>query len=65
MHPIATKDIKWIEGSKEDIKKIVDKVQKIDTESPSSKIEENSDGNNSTMAKLKNFVKKAVDCCIE
>ncbi len=65
MHLIDTKDIKWIEDSKEDIKKIVDKVQEINKESPSSKIEENSDESNSTMAKLKNFVKKAVDCCIE
>lgn len=61
MNMINVDDVKWIEDSKEDIKKIRDKVEIIDEKDI--KIEKKDDVG--TISKMKNFVKKAVNCCIE
>lgn len=72
MNLISTKDIKWVEKSKEDIKNIAEKIEnlEIDKEDEEDDDNGNSGGENtekkeSTISKLKNFVKKAVNCCIE
>jgi len=69
MNLIDTKDVKWIESSKEKIKDIVDKIKETKSEKEevivNTEKEKKSDDKTSTINKLKNFVKKAVDCCIE
>lgn len=61
MNMINVDDVKWIEDSKEDIKNIRDKIEIInDKDIKVEKKEE--DG---AISKMKNFVKKAVNCCIE
>lgn len=66
MNMLNVDEVKWIEDSKKDIEKIKDKVKNIDeviTEAESA----NTDGANEggAISKMKNFVKKAVNCCIE
>ena len=59
-------DVKWIEDSFEDVKKLTKelnanvKADEAKTEPAEVKTEKNS-----AFAKMKNFVRKAVDCCIE
>lgn len=69
MNLIDAKDVKWIESSKETIKNIVEKINdsksKQENTTISAEKEKKSDEKLSTIDKLKNFVKKAVDCCIE
>lgn len=66
MNLIDTKDIKWVESSKDEIKNIVDKVSEINTENNTKEnTETNQENKISPLTKLKNFVKKAVNCCIE
>lgn len=69
MNLIDVKDVKWIESSKEKIKGIVDKINETKSEKEevivNTEKENKSDSKISTIDKLKNFVKKAVDCCIE
>lgn len=57
MNLISTKDIKWVESPKEDVENI--------TANKDTKAEHNTENQTSTLSKLKNFVKKAVNCCIE
>ncbi|MDD2840560.1 MAG: hypothetical protein PHY80_05620 [Rickettsiales bacterium] len=73
MNIISTKDIKWVETSKDEIKNIISKsktkeeVENINTNNieTTNTNEENLNNKISTIDKLKNFVKKAVNCCIE
>ena len=61
MNMINVDDVKWIEDSKEDIKNIRDKIEIIDNKDI--KVEKKED--DGAISKMKNFVKKAVNCCIE
>ena len=71
MNLISTKDIKWVEKSKEDIKNIAEKIENLEIDKEDEDDDndnsgsENSEKKESTISKLKNFVKKAVNCCIE
>ncbi len=58
MNMINTDDVKWVEDNMDDIKKL---SAKISTEDKSPK-ETKPQG---AMTKMKAFVRKAVDCCIE
>jgi len=60
MNMLNVDDVKWIEDKTEDIKKISAKLDKV---SEPVKVEENKASG--ALAKMKAFVKKAVDCCIE
>lgn len=60
MNIINVDDTKWIQDEKEDIKKLSEKMdQKPDQD------DDTKDSKPSAIAKIKDFVKKAVDCCIE
>lgn len=60
MNMLNIDDVKWVEDKVEDIKKI---SAKLETVSTPVKVEENKPS--SALAKMKAFVRKAVDCCIE
>ena len=64
MNMLNADEIKWIEDSKEDIEKIRDRVKNID-EVIADDSDVVADDNQGALAKMKNFVKKAVNCCIE
>lgn len=61
MNMIDIADVKWIEDNVEDVKKLTAKVNEAVAAAPV-KSEEEPKG---TLAKMKAFVRKAVDCCIE
>lgn len=64
MNMLNVEDVKWVEDNMEDIKKISSQASKIVTENMELKSEE--EGQKSTAwGKMKSFVRKAVDCCIE
>lgn len=70
MNLIDTEGMKWIKDSEEDVKKVSEKLAKMDIPAPSSKKEKTEkkkeDKEERTgFAKFKSFVRKAVDCCIE
>lgn len=59
MNMLNINDVKWIENKQEDIKALSDKLDKVLPET--TKTEEPK----TVLSKMKAFVKKAVDCCIE
>ena len=66
MGMMETKDLKWIEPDLEEVKKITAKA----AEFPKEEIKEPSEKVSAAaeplpLGKMKNFVRKAVDCCIE
>lgn len=61
MNMLDTKDVKWIESKDEEIKKLSGKIEAAEKSIPQN-ISEEPQG---TLAKMKAFVRKAVDCCIE
>lgn len=61
MKMLDVSDVKWVEDNLEDIKKISEKLE--ENKAPIKKKEVKEEGG--TLAKMKAFVKKAVDCCIE
>ncbi len=61
MNMLNVADAKWIEDSVEDVKKIADKI----SESVSLKEEVKEEKPQGALSKMKAFVRKAVDCCIE
>lgn len=66
MNMLNVEEMKWIEDSVEDIKKISEKINTVapkTVSTSSSPIEEEKP--TSGFAKMKAFVRKAVDCCIE
>lgn len=60
MNMLNVQDVKWLEEKQEDIRKLSEKPDKIETEQPTAESE-----TQGKLSKMKNFVKKAVDCCIE
>lgn len=62
MNMLDTKDLKWLEDSVADIKKI---SEKISVEAPEVAQKTEDEAPKSGFAKMKAFVRKAVDCCIE
>lgn len=70
MNMLDVKDVKWIEDKQEDIKKLSQKIEEVGAvkigEKPTVLAgEEKAEEKSGTLSKMKNFVKKAVDCCIE
>ncbi len=64
MNLIDTKDVKWIEASTDDVKKVSEKISKMDLPTSNQKDEAPIEPENG-FAKMKAFIKKAVNCCIE
>lgn len=60
MNMLNVDDVKWIEDKSEDIKKLSAKVNEVVLEGKSKE-----QGQSGALAKMKAFVRKAVDCCIE
>ena len=67
MGMVETKNLKWVEPELEEVKKITVKATEAlnKTEIKSEKVEVADSGDESALAKMKKFVRKAVDCCIE
>ena len=75
MNMINLDDVKWIEDKAEDIKKLSAKVDEVmEKNAPKAAVaataaeeaaQEAEGDAGSTLAKMKRFVRKAVDCCIE
>lgn len=69
MGMMETKDLKWIEPDLEEVKKITAKAEEFSKEengNPAEKAAEPVENEpSSALAKMKKFVRKAVDCCIE
>ena len=66
MGMMENKDLKWIEPDLEEVKKITAKAEEFSKEEikePSEKVSAAAEP--SPLGKMKNFVRKAVDCCIE
>ena len=65
MNMLDVKELKWVEPSLDDVKKITDKINESKIAEPSkTEVKETADSG-SAMSKMKAWVKKAVDCCIE
>lgn len=62
MNMLNVSDVKWIKESADDIKKLTSRLNS-DDKVPEKNIAE--DKPTGTLAKMKAFVRKAVDCCIE
>lgn len=60
MNMLNVADIKWIEDKSEDMKKLSEKIDANISTIP--EVQEEKTG---TLSKMKAFVRKAVDCCIE
>ncbi len=69
MGMMETKELKWIEPDLEEVKKITAKAEEFSKEEikePAEKAAEPVETEpSSALAKMKKFVRKAVDCCIE
>ncbi len=69
MGMMETKELKWIEPDLEEVKKITAKAEEFSKEeikAPAEKAAEPAEPEpSSALAKMKKFVRKAVDCCIE
>ena len=66
MGMMETKELKWIEPDLEEVKRITAKAEEFSKEEikePSEKVSAAAEP--SPLGKMKNFVRKAVDCCIE
>ena len=61
MNMLSVDSAKWMEDSVEDVKKLADKI----TQSVSLKEEKKEEKPQGALSKMKAFVRKAVDCCIE
>lgn len=62
MNMLNVDDVKWIEDKAEDIKKLSTKLEALSIPVKSEPIKEEP---KSALSKMKAFVRKAVDCCIE
>ena len=60
MNMLNVDDVKWLEDKSAEVKQLSDKIEKASAVSESPKNEKSG-----TLAKMKAFVRKAVDCCIE
>ena len=64
MNMLDVKDVKWIEDKQEDIKKLSAKLEEVEPEiKEEEKVAEAAP--QGALSKMKAFVRKAVDCCIE
>lgn len=61
MNMLQVDDVKWVQDSVEDVKKLTLKVNEATQNIPEKKSEKPL----SALSKMKAFVRKAVDCCIE
>lgn len=61
MNMINLDDVKWIEDNVEDVKKLTAKVNEAVSAAPAEREAEPK----GALAKMKAFVRKAIDCCIE
>lgn len=60
MNMLNVDDVKWLEDKSAEVKQFSDKIEKASAVSESPKNEKSG-----TLSKMKAFVRKAVDCCIE
>ena len=60
MNMLNVDDVKWLEDKSGEVKQLSDKIEKALAVSESPKNEKSG-----TLSKMKAFVRKAVDCCIE
>ena len=60
MNMLNVDDVKWLEDKSAEVKSLSDKIEKASAVSESPKNEKSG-----TLSKMKAFVRKAVDCCIE
>lgn len=68
MNMLKVEDLKWVETSMEDVKKITAKINEATNkeEKVTENIKENAEPQKTNaLSKMKAFVRKAVDCCIE
>ncbi len=74
MKLLDLEDVKWIEESFDDVKKLSGQLSSLgeeesvaDVETAAEAVEENEDGKQPAgmLGRMKSFVRKAVDCCIE
>ena len=68
MNMLKVDDLKWVESSIEDVKKITAKINentKVETKVAEVSSTEATDAKPTALSKMKAFVRKAVDCCIE
>ena len=69
MGMMETKELKWIEPDLEEVKKITAKAEEFSKEEIKEPVEKAAEPvetePSSALAKMKKFVRKAVDCCIE
>ncbi len=63
MNMLNIADVKWVEDKMEDVKKLSAKVEAVSQ--PAETPVASSEGKGGALAKMKAFVRKAVDCCIE
>lgn len=63
MNMLNIEDVKWIEDTKKDVDIIVDNMNKTEEVVEHENIKEKD--NTGIIGKMKNFVKKTVNCCIE
>ena len=64
MNMLNVDDVKWVEDNMDDIKKISSQASEIIAENVERNTEEDNH-KNTAWGKMKSFVRKAVDCCIE
>ena len=64
MKMLDVEDVKWVEDNMEDIKKISAQLEKVEAPKIKEKVAE-VPKQGGALAKMKAFVRKAVDCCIE
>ena len=65
MKMLDVSDVKWVEDNLEDIKKISEKLEENKAPVKKKEVKKEVKEEGGTLAKMKAFVKKAVDCCIE
>ena len=64
MNMLDTSDVKWIEDKREDIVQLSEKIEAVSASKDIPRAGE-TEKKQSAMDKMKAFVRKAVDCCIE
>jgi hypothetical protein len=67
MKLIDLEDVKWIEDSFGDVKKLAENLKKEEakSEKKEEQVEASESEGRGVLARMKSFVRKAVDCCIE
>lgn len=68
MNMLEVKDVQWLQDKKEDLQKLSDQVEKMqtmDTDTKTSTEDVDNANGRGVLSRMKAFVRKAVDCCIE